>query len=951
VGAKTRWRTHKSNTTHARAQKRTHAKAHTQTHTRTHTHARKQTRTLTNIRETPTHSITSLCLRVHLPLSGPACAAWRRLIGAQVTLLDSSRNALQQLTLDYSVDTPRLIEIFSFIAPQAGSCGDSGDTYLPAGSSSDSCVACPLGFSCASGAPVPIAVISSIDGGTDMPTAGGTTVTLHGLNLGAIGDTVSATYSFAGDVDVYTAVNCTVTTAGTTIMCTTAPGVGAGLVWTVTTTAGSVSDASTAVVSYAPPSVTAVTTGSMATAGGDAFVLVGSNFGPVAQTVSATYGPYTTSCLVTIADTVITCTTVPGVGGGHNIVVSVGGQDSAETGPISYAAPAVSAISGALTSSGGDEILLYGTNFGPAASGGTISVTYAPTDGTTYTASSCTIVTDNTLIHCYSAPGSGCCLAWTVTVADVTGSPSTATLSYNAPVITGISVTGALSTAGGETVTITGTGFGMDNSVVPTATYGPTGVEYVATGCMLSSGIAMCTTAPGVGANQGWEITLAGVTSGLSTAQTSYAPPSISSLAGGTALSTLGGTSVTLTGTNFGDGTSSVTAQYGSSGSSYTASECVVATAHTAVRCTTVAGVGTSLPLSLIVGGQSSATAAFQPVVSYAAPSLTGASLLSGAQSLRTVGGDAFVLSGTSFGPIGATASVTYGPYTGTEYTGVACSVASGGVSLGCTSASGLVSSAGLKFIVVVGRQTSSTLSTSLNYYLVCTAAPGRYCPVGTNDAGGVACLGGSTCAGGAAAPVACGTRGTWCPAGSSAPSNCSIGHYGTAGGASGYTDNTCGGACSCNAGAYCPVASFSGAGVACPATFYCGGASAPAVACSAGSFCPAASGAPTPCTAGHYGTTSGMAGYTSSACAGPCTAAAGSACAPGSSDPGGRLCAAGFYCSGGAAVAIGCASAGYYCPVGSVSQAMFQCAAVSRAVPPRCGVFALGWMNARRQG
>lgn len=127
------------------------------------------------------------------------------------------------------------------------------------------------------------------------------------------------------------------------------------------------------------------------------------------------------------------------------------------------------------------------------------------------------------------------------------------------------------------------------------ATYG----SFTATDCNVTvqSTRIVCSTVPGVGANHKWTVTVAGQTSAASVNTTSYAPPVVSGFSGLTEFSTVGGTGVTITGSNFGAQGTNVTATYGPSSNvlAYTAFNCSVLVAHTTVLCHTVEGRGTSM--------------------------------------------------------------------------------------------------------------------------------------------------------------------------------------------------------------------------------------------------------------------------------------------------------------------------------------------------------------------
>jgi hypothetical protein len=121
-----------------------------------------------------------------------------------------------------------------------------------------------------------------------LSVVGGEAVVITGANLGPYGDAagvdVTMTYGNGADGATYYAYGCSVTTPGTEITCSTDEGVGALHSWTVTIAApGATTWTATGAftTSYAAPTLASVTTtADLATAGGEAVALGGSEFGP-----------------------------------------------------------------------------------------------------------------------------------------------------------------------------------------------------------------------------------------------------------------------------------------------------------------------------------------------------------------------------------------------------------------------------------------------------------------------------------------------------------------------------------------------------------------------------------------------------------------------------------------------------------------------------------------------
>jgi hypothetical protein len=156
-------------------------------------------------------------------------------------------------------------------------------------------------------------------------------------------------------------------------------------------------------------------------------------------------------------------------------------------------------------------------------------------------------------------------------------------------------------THGGTTITLTGTNFGPATGPAVVVTYGVTGTRYAASGCavLVPNTQIQCTSLPGIGAHLAWKVRVGGQLSALSVSQTSYTVPNITSLTifgGASSMPTVGGTIVTVNGTNFGPlAFDPVNATYGVIGTEYAATSCVVTVGHVTMRCYSVTGIGARL--------------------------------------------------------------------------------------------------------------------------------------------------------------------------------------------------------------------------------------------------------------------------------------------------------------------------------------------------------------------
>ncbi len=174
-------------------------------------------------------------------------------------------------------------------------------------------------------------------------------------------------------------------------------------------------------------------------------------------------------------------------------------------------------------------------------------------------------------------------------------------------------------------------------------------------------------------------VTVGGQLSAASVASLSYRTALITNISSA-ALSTDGGTLVTLSGSDFGPEDTNVTATYSNGVFSAAALSCVVSQNHTQATCISGPGVGASQSWRLSVEGQLSTLSV--DTTSYLPPTV---STLSGALLLDTRGGQLVTVSGTQFGPTGTSSSAVYGAG---AYT-ASCSSASSTL-LVCTSVAGV---------------------------------------------------------------------------------------------------------------------------------------------------------------------------------------------------------------------------------------------------------------------
>ena len=514
-----------------------------------------------------------------------------------------------------------------------------------------------------------------------MPTLGGTTVTLTGTDFSDTIEKVVVSYSSAGRT--YIATGCKFFPAHTVLQCQSAPGVGTDLKWRVKVADLESAPASHASVSsYAVPTVTNVfpSATEFSTGGTQLVTIEGANFGvpglEAFNKLKVTYGPpgdfdrYTASGCTVVAQTShrnITCRTAAGVGAGHSWQVTVGEQTSVVDAAVrttSYRRPTISFVGGQgakdATTEGGQDITIRGVMFGPrvlAAGSVPLKVTYGAT-GTELTAQSCVISAEHTGISCKTAEGTGKDHSWVVEVDGQASQVFAAGTSYGNPIISfygGAHYTELL-TSGGQQVEIHGHNFGMaslGNDIH--MTYGPTGTEFVATGCFIPDAhkhkLIICNTTEAAGRSHKWEVTIDGQLSEAPT--THYGAPEVHKVTGfdnsdAHSFSTYGGEVVEITGLNFGPADrqdeffEKVT--YGPTGGEYTAVGCEVVS-HTRINCFTVAGSGADHMWIVHVEGQASA-ATSSVTTSYKRPQLLASSVYNG----RTNGAFTITLTGMNLG-------------------------------------------------------------------------------------------------------------------------------------------------------------------------------------------------------------------------------------------------------------------------------------------------------------
>jgi hypothetical protein len=492
-----------------------------------------------------------------------------------------------------------------------------------------------------------------------IPTGTSIAVTLTGTRFGSVSnERVIATYGTNGTN--YKAANCSVTIAESEIVCYSVPGGGANHTWRVSTTATVWSPFSDTHTSYTAPRIMEVRWNStqagaesvqqkyLDTRGRETLTITGKNFGPrVAFIDLLTLGGRELGsksnplCTITVPHSEIQCDTLPGTGASHFLRLKIRGQKAScrnetETCTLSYYAPRIDRVTGPsgrgatlddnrLATRGNESVVLDGDMFGPA---GTLLSGFYTNDqlentlsGQIYAASGCNVTLAHVQITCTTVAGVGTEHHWFALIDGQTSNISTDTTSYRRPTIVEFDAASmapfGIATDGRSFVTLTGQNFGpplsLNNNV--TAEYtnpslrGLAGQNFKVSPCVVLSHETMrCPSAVGIGSDHRWRVMVGFQWSNQSNVTTRYSLPSISALelvkqydyeseTSLTALSTRGGQTIYVNGSNFGpiERTNDASATYFNqrlrdlAGSRYRLN-CTVIVAHKKLSCITLPG-------------------------------------------------------------------------------------------------------------------------------------------------------------------------------------------------------------------------------------------------------------------------------------------------------------------------------------------------------------------------
>ncbi|GAA3220292.1 hypothetical protein GCM10010532_049870 [Dactylosporangium siamense] len=479
----------------------------------------------------------------------------------------------------------------------------------------------------------PQPVVSALSPSTGS-TAGGTSVVITGTGLtGASAVTFGGVAATSYTVDSATQITA-VSPAGT-----------AGAKNVVVTTPGGASTATPFTYAVPAPVVSSLSPNSGSTLGGSSVVITGTN---LTGATAVTFGGVAATSFNVDSATQITAVSPAGTVGAKNLIVTTpAGLSVAVT--FTYqmpAAPVVSSLSpNTGTTYGGTSVVITGTGFTGAT--GASAVTFDGNNATSYTVDSATQIT--------AVAPAGTAGAKNVVVTTTGGSSTATTYTYVVPVPVVSSLSPNTGTTyGGTSVVITGTGFTGATGASAVTFDGNNATSYTVNSATQITAVAPAGTA---GAKNVVVTTAGGSSTG--TTYTYVVPvPVVSSLSPNTG-TTLGGTSVVITGTGF-------TGATGASAVTFDGNNATSYTVNSATQITAVSPAGTAGAKDVVVttaGGSSTAatytyTAPPAPVVSSLSPT-TGSNL----------GGTSVVITGTGFTGVTGASAVTFDGMNATSYT------------------------------------------------------------------------------------------------------------------------------------------------------------------------------------------------------------------------------------------------------------------------------------------
>ncbi len=507
-------------------------------------------------------------------------------------------------------------------------------------------------------------------------SGGGTTVTITGTNF---------SNNFGTPTVVIGGVSCSSATYvnATTLTCVTGAMSAGTLSATLTNPSGQSATLGSAFTAQDAPTLTSVTPSYGSSAGGTTVTINGANFSTLGGNPTVMIG--TSACsVVSVLPGAIQCTTSAATVGAKTIsVTNADTQSGSLTNAFTYqAAPSVSAISpvgGATT--GATTVTITGANF--STLGGNPTVTIGGTACTVLTVPSSSTLTCQTGAHATGV------VDVVVTNQDSQAGTGSSLYEYrDAPTYTSISpVSGPL--AGGITVTINGSNFSSHGGN-PIITLG--GTPCYGVNVVTASQLTCITGSHSAGLVDLAITNRSALSVSANSVFTYQAAPTISSISPQSGIDS-GGTSVTITGTNFSslDALPSVSIGGISCGS-------VVVNSSTSITCTTAAGPAGIHNVS-VTNADSQVGYLANGYQYQATPTIASISPLGG----PLAGGGTLTITGTGFSNFDGAPSVNVGgnPCTSVNYIS--------STQLTCTLPAGLLGSADVQVVLVSGLQVTSS--------------------------------------------------------------------------------------------------------------------------------------------------------------------------------------------------------------------------------------------------
>jgi len=408
----------------------------------------------------------------------------------------------------------------------------------------------------------------------------------------------------------------------TSVVCRLPPGVGARL--SIQVSVSEIVGTGFGAFSFDAPIITNANAPNAPSTGSAVATIYGMNFGGTEY--SSTAGLGVSACVATVwgSETSVTCKASAGLLQ-TNVNLSIGGNVGSLSATFTYDAPSITRLHVPnIPTTSGATITLIGTNFGPSAP----ATARASIGGTL-----CTTTTWNsaTSMVCVTRVGSGLQKTTSIDFV-VVGGTMFLGFSYDAPVVTA-SAPANIPTTAGLTLTLFGTNFGNQDFTLTGALGG--------SNCVRSRWLAVtalsCVPNVGTGAFASASVRVDGNQGGSRDGFT-YDTPVITYVGATTNGATVGGTRVTLSGTNFGSYDSTPVGIVG-------ASKCQSTSwvSNSAVVCQVPNGVGTSRSVGLYVDKNiGTRLSSF----SYDSPVITWALVFNG----PTQGGALVTLLGQNFG-------------------------------------------------------------------------------------------------------------------------------------------------------------------------------------------------------------------------------------------------------------------------------------------------------------